>query len=161
MNCAFDPQHGLANADRARLVDRLRTVRDGLIVTVTVHDSGNAELDDRWRSAVYQLLEFASSMACGQQIIVVFPDAEPYLLAPCLAAYNEESAEESERTLPGDRPQTANRRGAADPAHSGRCWAACSPRKTVPSPGPRPSAAGSRQAGSRQTCPSSSGVMST
>jgi hypothetical protein len=93
VNCTFDPQHGLANADRALLADRLRATRDGLVVTVTVHEAGTAELDDRWRSAVYQLLEFANSMACGRQIVVVFPDAEPNLLAPCLAAYNEESAE--------------------------------------------------------------------
>lgn len=95
VNCSFDPQYGLANADRALLADRLRASRDGLVITVMVHDSGNAELDDRWRSAVYQLLEFANSMASGRQIVVVFPDAEPNLLSPCLAAYNEESAEDS------------------------------------------------------------------
>ena len=95
VNCAYDPQHGLANADRARLADRLQTVHDGLIVTVTVRDSGSAELDDRWRGAIHQLLEFTGSMAHGQQIVVVFPDAEPHLLAPCLAAYNEEPVEGS------------------------------------------------------------------
>lgn len=95
VNCAFDPGHGLANSDRARLADRLRAVRDGLVVTVTADDPDNAHLDDGWRSAVYQLLEFASSMACGRQIIIVFPDIEPYLLAPCLAAYNEEADEQA------------------------------------------------------------------
>jgi adenine/guanine phosphoribosyltransferase-like PRPP-binding protein len=94
VHCIFDPQHGLANADRAVLAHHLRTARDGLVVTVLVQDPGSAELDDRWRSAVYQLLEFAHSMAHERQIIVVFPDTEPNLLLPCLAAYNEESAEE-------------------------------------------------------------------
>jgi adenine/guanine phosphoribosyltransferase-like PRPP-binding protein len=95
--CAFDPQRGLADDDRARLTEQLRAGRadrsaDGLIITVSLHDDDRSELDNHWRGAIYQILEFASSIARAGMVVVVIPDAQPQLLDPCVAAFNEELA---------------------------------------------------------------------
>jgi adenine/guanine phosphoribosyltransferase-like PRPP-binding protein len=95
VNCAFDPQRGLADTDRMRLADRIRSAHttqqaDGLLVTVSLHGVGHVEIDDRWRGAIYRLLEFASSIARWGTVVLVFPDAEPHILDPCVAAFNEE-----------------------------------------------------------------------
>lgn len=97
VNCSFDPQRGLTDADRTRLADRMRTVHsdrsaDGLIVTVPLHDADHSEIDDGWRGAIHQLLEYASSIARWGPVAVVFPDAEPHILDPCVTAFNEELA---------------------------------------------------------------------
>lgn len=97
VSCAFDPQRGLADADRVRLADQMRALdsgrrADGLIVTVRLHGADHAEVDDRWRGAIYQLLEFASSIARWGPVVVAFPDAEPHILDPCVAAFNQEVA---------------------------------------------------------------------
>jgi adenine/guanine phosphoribosyltransferase-like PRPP-binding protein len=49
------------------------------------------------RGAVIQILEFASSIATDGIVVVVIPDAEPQLLDPCVAAFNEELAAGSGR----------------------------------------------------------------
>jgi adenine/guanine phosphoribosyltransferase-like PRPP-binding protein len=95
VSCAFDPQRGLADADRTRLADQMRVPypgreADGLVVTVPLHGVGHVEIDDRWRGAIYQLLEFASSIARWGTVVVAFPDAGPHMLDPCVAAFNEE-----------------------------------------------------------------------
>ncbi len=97
LSCAFDSQRGLADADRVRLADQVRSIQtdnraDGLIVTVPLHEAGHAEIDDGWRGAMYQLLEFASSIARSCTVVVAFPDAEPHLLDSCVAMFNEELA---------------------------------------------------------------------
>ena len=94
LNCAFDSRRGLADADRLRLADQVRSIQadrqaDGLIVTVPLHEAGHTEIDDGWRGAMYQLLEFASSIAASCTVVVAFPDAEPHLLDPCVALFNE------------------------------------------------------------------------
>jgi adenine/guanine phosphoribosyltransferase-like PRPP-binding protein len=103
VNCSFDPQRGLTDADRTRLADRMRTVHpdrdaDGLIVTVPLHDADHGEIDDRSRGAIHQLLEYASSIARWGPVAVVFPDAEPHILDPCVAAFNEGLAASGEDT---------------------------------------------------------------
>ena len=97
MNCFFDPERGLTDADRTRLADQMKAAQsgenaDGLIVTVSLHYAGHAELDDRYRGAIHQLLEYASSIARLGPVVVAFPDAEAHLLDPCVAAFNEELA---------------------------------------------------------------------
>jgi adenine/guanine phosphoribosyltransferase-like PRPP-binding protein len=94
LNCAFDSRRGLADADRLRLADQVRSIQadhraDGLIVTVPLHEAGHTEIDDGWRGAMYQLLEFASSIARSCTVVVAFPDAEPHMLDPCVALFNE------------------------------------------------------------------------
>lgn len=98
--CAFDPQRGLSDDDRARLVRQLRAGRaggsaDGLIVAVSLHDDDRPEIDSRGRGAIIQIFEFASSMATDGIVVVVIPDAEPQLLDPCVAAFNENLPVES------------------------------------------------------------------
>ena len=97
VNCFFDPERGLTDADRTRLADQMKAAQsgenaDGLIVTVSLHYAGHAELDDRYRGAIHQLLEYASSIARLGPVVVAFPDAEAHLLDPCVAAFNEELA---------------------------------------------------------------------
>ncbi len=97
VNCFFDPERGLADADRTRLSELMRSSyrdlgADGLIITVPLPDVGSNGIDDRWRGATHQLLEYASSMARGGLLVVAFPDAEPHVLGPCVAAFNEELA---------------------------------------------------------------------
>jgi adenine/guanine phosphoribosyltransferase-like PRPP-binding protein len=105
VNCAFDPQRGLADADRTRLAEHIHPSHssrqaEGLVVTAPLHDVGRAEIDDRWRGAIHQLLEYASSIARWGPIVVAFPDAEPHILDPCVAAFNEDVA-----TAPGEDAQ--------------------------------------------------------
>jgi len=95
MSCAFDPRHGLSDADRTRLAEHIRASRadqraDGLVVTVPLHERDNTGIDDRWRGAIYRLLEFVSSIARWGTVVVIFPDAEPHILDPCVAVFNEE-----------------------------------------------------------------------
>jgi hypothetical protein len=95
--CVFDPQRGLRDADRARLAGLVRAPGtdgqpSGLVVTIPVQDVDHTQLDDGWRHAIYLVLEFMSSIAPSTVVVVVFPDAEPHLLDPCLAAFNEEIA---------------------------------------------------------------------
>jgi len=95
INCFFDPERGLVDADRTRVAIKLNGSHpgwrtDGLIITVPLPDVGPARIDDRWRGATRQLLDFASSLAHGGLIVVAFPDAEPHVLGPCVAAFNEE-----------------------------------------------------------------------
>jgi adenine/guanine phosphoribosyltransferase-like PRPP-binding protein len=97
VNCFFDPERGLADADRTRLAERIRASHTGiqaggLIVTVPLHDAGHAEIDNRWRGAIHQLLDYVSSIARWGPVVVAFPDAEPHILDPCVAAFNEEVA---------------------------------------------------------------------
>ena len=97
VNCFFDPERGLADADRTRLSDLVHSSHpgpraDGLIITVPLHDARRAGIDDRWRGATHQLLEYASSIARGGLVVVAFPDAEAHVLGPCVAAFNEELA---------------------------------------------------------------------
>jgi hypothetical protein len=97
VNCAFDPQRGLGDTDRARLAEQVRIARSGqrpggLVVTIPLHAAGHTDIDDRWRGAMYQLLEFVSSIAGPAIVVVAFPDAEPHLLDPSVAAFNEELA---------------------------------------------------------------------
>jgi adenine/guanine phosphoribosyltransferase-like PRPP-binding protein len=97
VNCFFDPERGLADADRTRLSELMRNSypgrgADGVIITVPLPDIGSTGIDDRWRGATYQLLEYASSIARGGLVVVAFPDAEPHVLGPCVAAFNEEPA---------------------------------------------------------------------
>jgi adenine/guanine phosphoribosyltransferase-like PRPP-binding protein len=87
----------LADTDRMRLAERIRSAHtskqpDGLIVTVPLHGAGQTEIDDRWRGAIYRLLEFASSIARWGTVVLLFPDAEPHILDPCVAVFNEELA---------------------------------------------------------------------
>jgi adenine/guanine phosphoribosyltransferase-like PRPP-binding protein len=94
VNCFFDPHRGLADADRIRLADRMRASHsgsqaDGLIVTVPLHDTADAEIDDRWRGAIHQLLEYVSSIARWGPVVVAFPNAPSRILDPCVAAFNE------------------------------------------------------------------------
>jgi adenine/guanine phosphoribosyltransferase-like PRPP-binding protein len=94
VNCFFDPQQGLADADQRRLADRMHAGHaspqaDGLIVTIPLHEAGQAEIDDRWRGAMHRLLEYASSLARWGPVVVAFPDAEQLILEPCVAAFNE------------------------------------------------------------------------
>jgi adenine/guanine phosphoribosyltransferase-like PRPP-binding protein len=97
VTCASAPPRGLGAEDRTRLGQQLRSGSgDGLIITVSLHADGRPEIDKRWRGAIYQLLEFASSLARTGIIVVVIPDAEPQLLDPSVAAFNEELA-----TVPG------------------------------------------------------------
>jgi len=96
LSCAFDPRRGLADADRVRLADQVRSIQadrqgEGLIVTVPLHEAGRAEINDS-RGAMYQLLEFASSIARSCTVVTAFPDAEPHLLDSCVAMFNEELA---------------------------------------------------------------------
>jgi hypothetical protein len=96
LSCAFDPRRGLADADRVRLADQVRSIQadrqaEGLIVTVPLHEAGRAETNDS-RGAMYQLLEFASSIARSCTVVTAFPDAEPHLLDSCAAMFNEELA---------------------------------------------------------------------
>jgi hypothetical protein len=95
VNCFFDPERGLADADRTRLSEQIHNSHpdrrvDGLIITVPLPDVGRTGIDDRWRGATHQLLEYATSIARGGLIVVAFPDAEPHVLGPCVAAFNEE-----------------------------------------------------------------------
>jgi hypothetical protein len=97
VKCTFDPQRGLTDADRVRLVDQIHAPApgrdpDGLIVTIAVHGADYADIDDRWRGAIHQLLEFATSIARWGTVVVAFPDAEPHILDSCVAAFNEEVA---------------------------------------------------------------------
>ena len=97
LSCAFDSRRGLADADRAGLTDQVRSIQtdrraDGLIVTIPLHEAGHAEIDDGWRDAMHQLLEFASSIARSCTVVIAFPDAEPHMLDPCVAMFNEELA---------------------------------------------------------------------
>jgi hypothetical protein len=94
VNCAFDPQGGLGKADRARLALQMRPEDPdrhdaGLVVTIPVHDADRTSIDDGWRTAIHQVLEFMSSIARAAAVVVVFPDAEPHLLDPCIEAFNE------------------------------------------------------------------------
>jgi hypothetical protein len=107
VDCFFDPQQGLADADRLRLGDQMHAANaamqaDGLIVTVQLRDVGHAEIDDRWRSAMHQLLKYTTSIARWGPVVVAFPDAEQLILEPCVAAFNEEAA-------------TASGQGSQDP----------------------------------------------
>jgi hypothetical protein len=97
VNCFFDPQQGLTDADRQRLAHQMHAANadrlaDGLIVTVPIREAGHAEIDDRWRDAMHQLLEYASSIARWGPVVVAFPDAEQLILEPCVAAFNEQVA---------------------------------------------------------------------
>ena len=97
MSCAFDPQRGLSAADRQRLTELAiasgpESSADGLIVTVPLHDAHHTNIDRRWRGAIYQILEFVSSVAHSEIVVVAFPDAAPHMLGPCVAAFNEELA---------------------------------------------------------------------
>jgi adenine/guanine phosphoribosyltransferase-like PRPP-binding protein len=94
VNCFFDPERGLADTDRTRLSDQLDRSdpdrrADGLIITIPRHDE-RREIDDRWRGAAHQVLEYVSALARGGLVVVVFPDAEPHVLGPCVAAFNED-----------------------------------------------------------------------
>jgi len=94
VNCFFDPERGLADTDRTRLSGQLNRSDpsrrpDGLIITVPRHDE-RREIDDRWRGAAHQVLEYVSALARGGLVVVVFPDAEPHVLGPCVAAFNED-----------------------------------------------------------------------
>jgi hypothetical protein len=94
VNCFFDPQRGLGDADRIRLADLMRAAHsgshaDGLVVTVPLHDAADAEIDDRWRGAIHQLLEYVSSIARWGPVVVAFPNAPSPILDPCVAAFNE------------------------------------------------------------------------
>ena len=97
VNCVFDPRRGLSDADRARLVAQVRTAQParqatGLVVTISVHDPGDGRVDDRWRGAMGQVLEFMCSIARSVTVVAVFPDAEPHMLDPCVGAFNQELA---------------------------------------------------------------------
>ena len=97
VSCAFDPQRGLSAADRQRLTELAiasgpESSADGLIVTVPLHDAHHTNIDRRWRGAIYQILEFVSSVAHSEIVVVAFPDAAPHMLGPCVAAFNEELA---------------------------------------------------------------------
>jgi hypothetical protein len=92
MNCTFHPRQGLSDDDRARITDHVRasypdTQDAGLVVTIPIHDHGQHRADDEWRVAVQRILEFASRIA-GMVVVLVFPDAEPHMLEPCVAAFN-------------------------------------------------------------------------
>ena len=93
LSCPFDPRHGLADTDRARLADRVHSAQaqrdaDGLIVTVPLNAAGQTEVDGSWPDAMHNLLEFVSSIAGSFQIIVAFPAAEPHMLDRCLTTFN-------------------------------------------------------------------------
>jgi adenine/guanine phosphoribosyltransferase-like PRPP-binding protein len=95
--CDFDPKLGLGKDDQARLAEQLRTGRsdrsaDGLIITISLHGNAPSEIDNSWRGAIYELLKFASSIARLGIVVVVIPDAQPELLDPCAAAFNEDLA---------------------------------------------------------------------
>jgi adenine/guanine phosphoribosyltransferase-like PRPP-binding protein len=97
MNCSFDPERGLADSDRTRLAEFIHPSdsdrrAEGLVVTVPLHEADHAKIDERWRGAIHQLLEYASSIARWRPIVVAFPDAEPHILDPCVAAFNEDVA---------------------------------------------------------------------
>jgi adenine/guanine phosphoribosyltransferase-like PRPP-binding protein len=97
VNCYFDPQQGLADADRLRLSGQMHAANvdrraDGLVVTVPLRESGHAEIGDRWRGAMHQLLDYASSIARWGSVVLAFPDAEQLILEPCVAAFNEQVA---------------------------------------------------------------------
>ncbi len=97
LSCAFDSRRGLADADRARLAHQVHSAQadrhaDGLIVTVPLYAAAQPDMDDGWRGAIYQLLEFASSIARSCTVVVAFPDAESHMLDPCVAMFNEELA---------------------------------------------------------------------
>ena len=94
VNCAFDPHYGLSQADRARLIGQMRQGQPngqniGLVVTMSVHDGDRTSIDDGWRSAIHRVLEFMSSIARATALVVLFPDAEPHVLYPCVEAFNE------------------------------------------------------------------------
>jgi hypothetical protein len=95
VNCFFDPERGLTDADRALLIDRIRGSHlgqrpDGLIITIPLPDSSDTGIDDRWRAATQQVLEYATSIARWGPVVLAFPDAQPNVLGPCVAAFNEE-----------------------------------------------------------------------
>jgi len=97
LNCFFDPDRGLADVDRTRLSDQIGRLHlgqrpDGMIITVPVHDTGGDGIDDRWREATRQILKYASSIAHSRMVVVAFTDAQPHVLSPCVAAFNEELA---------------------------------------------------------------------
>jgi hypothetical protein len=97
VNCFLDSGRGVADADRKRLADQMHAAHanrqtDGLIVTVPLHEVGHAEIGDKWRGAMHQLLEHASSIARWGPVVVTFPDAEQLILEPCVAAFNEQAA---------------------------------------------------------------------
>ena len=150
LSYAFDSRRGLADADRAGLAYQVRSIQtdrqaDGLIVTIPLHEAGHTEIDDGWRGAMYQLLEFASSIARSCTVVVAFPDAEPHMLDPCVALFNEGlaivSGEDTHDPILvlGRR---ANRSGAAARCRCARS-STCCPKARAPLTSARQSAAGS------------------
>ena len=111
-------------------------------------------MDDRWRGATHQLLEYATSIARGGSVVVAFPDAEPHVLGPCVAAFNEELTyvADDARVRSWFWTVGVNQLGAAARARCGR-FSQCSASKEARLTPPGSRSAGGRAAGTRPGCP--------
>lgn len=131
LSCVFDLGQGLTEADRSRLAAQVRATLPqrnaaGLVVTISVQGAEQHPIDDRWRAAINEVLEFVSSIARSAAVVLIFPDAEPHLLHPSIAAFNEQIA----AAQPGPRhhpPQDAPARNTPSPilvlgSHGGPVW---------------------------------------
>jgi adenine/guanine phosphoribosyltransferase-like PRPP-binding protein len=97
LSCVFDLGQGLNDADRSRLTAQVHATLPqrnaaGLVVTISVQGAEQHPIDDRWRAAMNEVLEFVSSIARSAAVVLIFPDAEPHLLHPSIAAFNEQIA---------------------------------------------------------------------
>jgi adenine/guanine phosphoribosyltransferase-like PRPP-binding protein len=141
LNCAFDLARGLDEADRSRLATQVHATLPqrnaaGLVVTIPVQAAEQHPIDDRWRAAMNEVLEFVSSIAQSAAVVLIFPDAEPHLLHPSIAAFNEQIA----AARPGrdqQSPAAATARKTPSPilvlgSHGGPVWCGGSlPLRTI------------------------------
>ncbi|HEY7144278.1 MAG TPA: hypothetical protein VH637_08525 [Streptosporangiaceae bacterium] len=117
LNCEFKVGHGLGEADKSRLTAQIggtlpQRNAAGLVVTIPVQPGENP-IDDRWHAAMNNALRLVTSIARSAAIVLIFPDAEPHLLHPSIAAFDEQvtvAAYRPEHTSAGgtEAPETCS-----------------------------------------------------
>ncbi|WIV55658.1 hypothetical protein [Amycolatopsis nalaikhensis] len=108
--CEFDPEHGIGDADRARLDEAALLAQEGrrsagVVATIPVRQPDHALSDTAVQTALSQALHVASLTPHQATVVLVFPNADPRLLDLLVAGLNADEEREWELT---QRSRTPN-----------------------------------------------------
>ncbi len=101
--CEFDPEHGIGDADRARLDEAALLAQDGgrsagVVATIAVRQADHALSDAAVQTALSRALHVASLTPHQATVVLVFPNADPRLLDLMVAGLNVDEEQEWELT---------------------------------------------------------------
>lgn len=104
VNCAFDPDHGLGDADRQRLVEAAREIEqnytyDGVLATIPMDDANRNPSDRAMQAALRGVLDTAGRIADPTAVVVTFPNADPRILDLCVASIAAEDDEAADQPV--------------------------------------------------------------